>query len=220
MSSLYLLRHGQACFDSEDYDRLSPLGLQQALATGTSLALREMQFDQVLVGPRRRHLQTAEAVLASMSGSTALSRIEALDEFADGGALMKSARTRLPVDQWPADLAGRKRLYHEEIRCWAEGAEDIPGCMPIVPFRAGLADWLGELTLQVGGGSRLLAVTSAGVIAALAANVLDLPNLRVLDLLSVLDNAALSELVFQPGRVSLRTFNSTHHLPVTLTSRI
>lgn len=83
-----------------------------------------------------------------------------------------------------------------------------------------MADWLGQLTHQVDNGSCLLAVTSAGVIAALAANVLDLPNLHVLDLLSVLDNAALSELVFQPGRVSLRTFNSTHHLPVTLTSRI
>ncbi|SDB34955.1 histidine phosphatase family protein [Pseudomonas sp. NFACC13-1] len=220
MSSLYLLRHGQACFDSEDYDRLSPLGLRQAFVTGSSLAMREMHFDQVLVGPRRRHLQTADAVLASMSGSTVMSRVEALDEFADGGALLCAAQSRVSADHWPADMRGRMHLYHEEIRRWASGVEDIPGCMPITPFRAGLAEWLSALTCQVDSGSRLLAVTSAGVIAALVSNVLDLPSRRILDLLAVLDNAALSELVFRPGHVSLRFFNSTHHLPVALTSRI
>ncbi|MEQ5837317.1 hypothetical protein [Marinobacter sp. NFXS9] len=43
---------------------------------------------------------------------------------------------------------------------------------------------------------------------------------RIGDLLLALDNAALSELVFSSGRGSLRSFNSTSHLPAELTSRI
>ena len=30
MSEIYFVRHGQASFGSEDYDRLSPLGVRQA----------------------------------------------------------------------------------------------------------------------------------------------------------------------------------------------
>jgi len=52
-------------FGGDDYDRLSELGERQARATGAFLAARGMRFDRVLVGPRRRHRQSAEAVLAA-----------------------------------------------------------------------------------------------------------------------------------------------------------
>ncbi|ANI17488.1 hypothetical protein A9C11_27430 [Pseudomonas citronellolis] len=220
MSSLYLLRHGQASFGADDYDRLSPLGLRQALSSGASLAARDLYFDQVLVGPRRRHFETAEALLAAMPGASETRRVEALDEFAEGGALLRSARRRLGEANWPQDPAARTRLYGEEIRRWAAGAEDIADCTPVEPFQRTVCGWLDELISQPAKGRRLLAVTSAGTIAVLVAHVLGLPRTRVAELLLVLDNAALSELVFQPGRVSLRSFSSTHHLPPDLTSRI
>lgn len=220
MSSLYLLRHGQASFGADDYDRLSPLGLRQALSTGAALAERDLYFDQVLVGPRRRHQETAEAVLAAMPGVAGWQRVAALDEFAEGGALLRSARLRLGEQAWPDESAARARLYGEEIRRWAAGAEDIADCMPVQPFARGVATWLHAFIEQPGKGHRVLAVTSAGTIAALVGEALGLPHKRLGELLLVLDNVALSELVFQPGRVSLRSFNSTHHLPAELASRI
>lgn len=220
MSSLYLLRHGQASFGTDNYDQLSPLGLRQALSTGASLAARDLNFDQIFVGPRRRHFGTAEALQSAMLGAGAIHRVEALDEFAEGSALLHSARRRLGVEHWPQDPAARTRLYGEEIRRWAAGADDIAECTPVEPFCQGVTGWLRELVDQPASGRRLLAVTSAGTIAVLVAEVLGLPRSRLAELLLVLDNAALSELVFQPGRVSLRSFNSTHHLPADLTSRI
>jgi broad specificity phosphatase PhoE len=220
MSSLYLLRHGQASFGADDYDRLSPLGLRQALSTGASLAARGLRFDEVFVGPRRRHLETAEAVLAAMPGAVEPRRSSSLDEFAEGDALLRSAWRRLGEGGWPQDPAERTRLYGEEIRRWAAGAEDIADCTPVEPFRQQVTGWLHELLDQPGSGRCLLAVTSAGTIAVLVAEVLGLPRARLAELLLVLDNVALSELVFRPGRVSLRSFNSTHHLPVELASRI
>jgi len=40
MSEIYFVRHGQASFGSEDYDRLSPLGVRQAqVGLGERLAV-------------------------------------------------------------------------------------------------------------------------------------------------------------------------------------
>lgn len=219
MSSLYLLRHGQAAFGGDDYDQLSPLGQHQARATGAFLDGRGMVFDTILVGPRKRHQATAQAILAAMPRLVSTVRpcpVVSLDEFAEGGALLDSARQRLSVQgSWPSDSAAQKRLYGEEIRRWANGARDIPGCVPADEFCETVTTWLGEVVQAGGSGQRLLAVTSAGTIAALVR-----PREQLYDLVQAIDNASLSELVFSHGRISLRSFNSTFHLSVKLASRI
>jgi broad specificity phosphatase PhoE len=62
MSSLTLVRHGQASFFAEDYDQLSALGHAQAGLLGDHWVRRRLGFDEVYVGPRTRQRQTAEAV--------------------------------------------------------------------------------------------------------------------------------------------------------------
>ena len=55
MSTLYLIRHGQASFGAEDYDVLSALGAEQARALGAYFAARRWPVDALYVGPRARH---------------------------------------------------------------------------------------------------------------------------------------------------------------------
>lgn len=55
MSILHLVRHGQASFGAEDYDNLSPKGIQQSIELGKALAKQQSIFDHVIVGP---HLVT------------------------------------------------------------------------------------------------------------------------------------------------------------------
>src|SRR5262245_35108763 len=62
MSTLALVRHAQASFFADDYDRLSPTGEAQARHLGDYWASREDVFDEVYVGPRLRQRQTAELV--------------------------------------------------------------------------------------------------------------------------------------------------------------
>ncbi|MCF8967887.1 histidine phosphatase family protein, partial [Pseudomonas carnis] len=38
MGSIYLIRHGQASFGADDYDVLSPIGVEQAQVLGRHLA--------------------------------------------------------------------------------------------------------------------------------------------------------------------------------------
>ena len=58
MSVLYLVRHGQATVEGDDYDQLSAIGAEQSNALGNFWIGRGLSFDRVLVGPRRRHRQT------------------------------------------------------------------------------------------------------------------------------------------------------------------
>ena len=60
---LTLIRHGQASFLADDYDRLSETGARQAHKLGEYWARAGVLFDQVYFGPARRHVQTGEIVL-------------------------------------------------------------------------------------------------------------------------------------------------------------
>ncbi|NWD90503.1 phosphoglycerate mutase family protein, partial [Pseudomonas sp. K5002] len=50
MGSIYLIRHGQASFGADDYDVLSPIGVQQAQVLGRHLAELGLGFDRCLSG--------------------------------------------------------------------------------------------------------------------------------------------------------------------------
>lgn len=217
MSSLLLLRHGQAAFGADDYDSLSSLGQRQAQATGVFFAERGLEFDAVHVGPRRRHRHTAQA---AANGAGLLS-VPALDEFAEGDVLLAAARREVLAqgEPWPEDRAAQLRHYGTQLRHWSTGTATVAGATPLAEFSATVGDWLDSLR-QGPRGQRLLAVTSAGTIAMLACRALGLPDNRVHDLLLALDNASLSEIIFDTRRLSLRVFNSTAHLPAALASRI
>ena len=62
MSILHLVRHGQASFGADDYDNLSPKGVQQSIELGKALTKQQSTFDHVIVGPHRRHIQTFEGI--------------------------------------------------------------------------------------------------------------------------------------------------------------
>src|SRR5215217_4941890 len=60
MSVLTMVRHGQASYMSEDYDRLSPLGEEQAAKLGQFWVRYGIEFDACFHGPARRHIGTVE----------------------------------------------------------------------------------------------------------------------------------------------------------------
>ena len=59
MSTIYLIRHGQASFGAADYDRLSPLGRRQADVTGQYFKACAISWDAVYCGDLKRQVDTA-----------------------------------------------------------------------------------------------------------------------------------------------------------------
>ena len=62
MSSLTLVRHAQASFFADNYDQLSEQGESQSTALGNYWLAQDRRIDEVYVGPRARHQQTAEII--------------------------------------------------------------------------------------------------------------------------------------------------------------
>ena len=72
MAILFLVRHGQASFAAENYDRLSELGRQQSAWLGEYFAERGIVFARAVCGTLERQRETARAILQTMgSGLTA-----------------------------------------------------------------------------------------------------------------------------------------------------
>jgi broad specificity phosphatase PhoE len=212
MSTLTLLRHGQAAFGEENYDRLSTLGESQARATGDFFRERQWHFDRVLSGPRHRHRDTTALALGA---NHPVEVVDLLDEFAEGSQILQTAErlSGKPVFSGP-DTSRRQRLkaYLETIDRWAAGEVAIDGAPAAGIFLAQLGEWLTALRADASSGRRYLAVTSAGVIAALVCRVLNLPAREIAALMGIMDNASLTTIVFSGSRLSLQSFNVSAHL--------
>ena len=60
MGSIYVVRHGQAAFGTDDYDRLTEVGFAQARLLGAHFRARRIRFDAIFTGTLRRQIETAQ----------------------------------------------------------------------------------------------------------------------------------------------------------------
>lgn len=67
MATIFLIRHGQAQFGMEEYDALSPTGIEQAKLLGASFLQRNIIPTKVISGAMKRHQQTMEYCLEKMN---------------------------------------------------------------------------------------------------------------------------------------------------------
>ena len=215
MSTLYLVRHGQACFGSERYDQLSPLGQRQAAAAGAYLASRALSFHDIYCGPRRRHWETLRIMLGECAQTATPLETRGLDEFADAEQILSSAERHfgVSVHSDPSlSPARRLSLYGSMLSAWVNGNGVIDGSPSVAEFRDSVRSWLTQHRRSSPSGRCTLAVTSAGTIAVVLCEVLDLPVERMLQFASVINNASITEVVYTPERISLRSFNTSSHL--------
>lgn len=225
MSTLLLMRHGQAAFGETRYDVLSDVGVAQAQATGAWMRERGDAPTTVWHGPRQRHAETAAQVLAGAGTGFGSQLVHGLDEFAEGEEVLDAATVLFGRPMSGPEAPARReqlRCYEAAYEAWSRGELDIPGRASYGEFRLGVRQWLRDVVAVPGApaGQQILAVTSGGVIAAAVCDVLGLPDAQWCALVRVINNASTTEIVFSQGRVGLRTFNSAAHLARELISPI
>ncbi len=84
MGSIYVVRHGQAAFGTDDYDRLTDVGVAQARLLGEYFAARRLRFDAIFTGTLLRQQQTAQHLLrggADLAAGIAEERFTGLNEY-------------------------------------------------------------------------------------------------------------------------------------------
>lgn len=216
MSSIFLVRHGQASFGSADYDRLSALGELQVAHLRDHLLHIGQPIHAIYSGSLRRQRSTAAIIDGAVAcGCTTL---PAFDEY-DAHSLIKrhSALTGMPLESLqgngatPDHRAFQRRL--EEVgRAWVAGTLDDPGHESWQAFRSRVAEGLERVMASEGRSRDVVIATSAGVIGAAVAHILGLDDLGALRLSWVVLNSSVTRIRFDGTRCSLDSFNAVAHL--------
>jgi broad specificity phosphatase PhoE len=217
MSTLFLVRHGQAAFGTDDYDRLSDTGRAQVERLRAHLAAVGQAPDGLWSGALRRQRETA-AILGGPQGPAP--RIEpGFDEYR-ADELVRAWLDTGPEGIEPglalAPESGSPRQYQALLeaagRAWIEGRIGGYRGESWRAFRARVAAGLDSVTREAGRSRRVAVCTSAGVIGAAVGHVLGLDDLQALRLSWAVHNASLTVLLFDDGRTSLSSFNALPHL--------
>jgi broad specificity phosphatase PhoE len=225
VGTLYLIRHGQASYGEPDYDRLSPRGIEQALAIGRWAA--GAGIAALFAGPLRRQQQTAHHAREGASG--ALPPVQTLDELAEYPAfeMLQHMVPRLVAeDPKFAQLtsAPTPRLLDQAFQTvlskWSRDEWADDGVERVAAFVERIRAGFDRVLRAAGSGARLACVTSAGPIGVAVGLVFGTPADRMVRTSIVIRNASITELRFrsqgfdwQPDQLSLVTFNLTAHLP-------
>jgi broad specificity phosphatase PhoE len=229
MSQLVLVRHGQAAAFSADSDRLTELGERQAAVLGEHFAERRVEFDEVIVGTLRRHVQT-EAQVAAAYERAGLAwpkarSVAGWNEY-DAGAIMhalgqalqaRDAGFRKLVEDFQA--AGEapdrnryfQRMFESLMAHWVAGDTEVEGVETFEAFHARVAQAIDEV-LRAATSRRVVVFTSAGPIGVNVQRALRAPKPVALELNWRVRNTSLTEFVFGRDRLSLDFFNATPHV--------
>ena len=214
MGTLYLVRHGQASFGEDDYDRLSPLGHRQAQRLGEYLRQRfareGVQIDTVLMGSRTRHRETWEGIAQGAGWSHEPQVWPGLNEY-DSHALLEAIHPEpLAKPDTPELYRHHFRLLRDALKAWMDG-RIAPKGMPVYSdFVAGIEQALDHVRQHCAGNA--LIVSSGGPISTAVGRVLGPPAETTLELNLRIRNTALTEFAFNPKRHMLVTYNTLPHL--------
>ncbi|SDM67819.1 Broad specificity phosphatase PhoE [Oryzisolibacter propanilivorax] len=211
MGTLHLVRHAQASFGADDYDRLSARGQQQALRLGEYWRERGLRFDAVLTGTLRRHAQTLAGIAEGLGQALpAAQSLPALNEY-DGRALIAALHAAPPAVDTPEGYRQYFRLLCDALAQWMAGTLSPAGMPAWQDFHAGVHGVL-EQVRQQHAGQQVLLVSSGGPISTAIGQVLATPPEVTIALNMRLRNSAVSEFSVAPKRLMLQTFNTLAHL--------
>jgi len=241
VSTLYLIRHGQASYTSDE-PPLSDLGHQQALQLGRWAAERAFTLDAVYQGPRLRQIDTARHYLTGLGEGKSKGKghghpqvaapplpLPQLDEFDEyhAQAILRACGPRLvkPGSEFEAlfnsdstedRVAQRRRFnrfFDRAIELWLGGDLHEDKVEPFLDFAARVARGMHEVMRRSGRGKRVAVFTSAGCISAALRLALGLDDATTLRMASVVLNTSITEFRFRSERdLTLVGFNAVPHL--------
>lgn len=220
MSTLYLVRHGQASFGTANYDQLSATGREQVQLLAQYFAESGESIDGLYTGTLMRQRETAQIIAAALRTPPLEISVEpALDEY-DGDLILQEFAKSLSPEQletagWPGLRTDRRKfqLFLERAaRAWVEAQIVAPELLPWGDFHGRIVTALGNIMRNEGRSKTLVISTSGGVIGTAVAHVLGLANHVGIELNWAVHNASITRLIYSADKISLSMFNGLPHL--------
>ena len=224
MSELILVRHGQASFGAESYDKLSDKGVEQVKILSQHWQALGESFDHIYSGTLLRQRETAQELLPLVEGEpTASVQLTGFNEY-NGDPLirvhlrdMREAGDLSGPAQWPIqDERLFQKIFEKATARWIvddlDPRDDIADFERWSDFKARVYAALDEVMARHGSGSRVIVSTSGGVIAMALQRVLNFPDDQVIATNWMVRNSAVSRIIYGRGKLSLTQFNNLAHL--------
>ena len=208
MAELILVRHGQASFGADDYDKLSELGWRQSRWLGEYFAERGIAFDRVVRGSLRRHAETLAGIAEGMALPLEGAEDARLNEY-DANALL-NAHLKGGAKPQGGDRREHFRILREAMYTWTDGTLAGAPHEPFTEFRGRVLAALEAA--RAAQAKRVLVVSSGGPISTILAEVLGMPLRGAVDLNLQTRNTGITELQAGASRIHCVSFNNVPHL--------
>lgn len=219
MSTLYLVRHGQASFGSDNYDQLSTVGRRQAELLGQFFADSGETIHRIYSGSLLRQRATAQIISGELGLAAPIVIDRRLDEY-DGDTILHRFAASLTPEEladcgWPELTVDRRRyqLFLERaVEAWLDARLEAQGVTTWQDFRESVTAGLRQIMHSEGRSKTLIVSTSGGVIATSIAHVLGLPSRVAFELNWAIHNASITRLRYNAQKLTLSMFNALPHL--------
>ena len=211
MGTLYLVRHGQASFGEDDYDKLSELGHRQSRRLGEYFAAKGLHFDAVVTGTLRRHTETFQGIAQGMGLKADVLQWPGLNEYDSEAVISAVYPHKLEKPTSPEMYRHHFRLLRDGLSQWMAGVVTPRGMPSYDGFVAGVTSALDHVRAQHHG-KNVLIVSSGGPISTAVGQVLGTQPETTIELNLRIRNSSVTEFAFTPKRHMLVTYNTLPHL--------
>lgn len=224
MAEIFLVRHGQASFGTDNYDQLSELGYQQGKLLGEHFLQQEQQFHGLYSGTLARQQQTAQALIdVYRAAAVELPSLiidanwNEFDNHAQVEELLPSMLQQYPnlakdAENMMADKKSFQKILRAVFQHWILEEPQSSTLESWPQARSRFESGLGAVMQQNSSGQSAAVFTSGGVIAAVSAIVMGLGADKVYGLFEPVINASVTRLVHNQHNISLSSFNEHQFL--------
>jgi broad specificity phosphatase PhoE len=224
MSEIYFIRHGQASFGTDDYDRLSDIGVRQAKLLARHLAQTGKIFDAVYCGRMERQQKTADEFLNHyIENGLAVPRPQIDENFNEydslsvWDALIPEITAEQPslageLEKLPGDHKAFQKIFSRVMNRWTRGDYKASTIPRWDDFTRRVVRGIENATTRHGSKKRLAVFTSGGPISVAVRSALDLSDRMTLEISWQLMNASITRIKYNSQGIMLAGFNDISHL--------
>ena len=207
MTEIYFVRHGQASFGAENYDKLSTIGHKQSELLGLHLKRTSLKFDKVICGKMRRHQET----LAEITKNLKFNKIIFDDRLNELNYQSLENAYHAKYNTLPPMISADFRDFHQNlISAWAsKKLEDLEESY--LDFNNRVNSAVDDHTKNV---KRLLVISSGGPTSVLVTRALGLNYAGTADILNFTLNSSYSVFSKLINAFTLLQYNCTPHLDI------
>jgi broad specificity phosphatase PhoE len=207
VSTLTLVRHGQAHPFQGREAPLTPLGEQQAARLAAYWLRYGVSFDEVYSGTLPRQVRTEEVIGECFREAgqpwPAATRDASWNEY-DAPGILRGLT-------FPGDMREFQRMFEAAMVRWLEASSETAGVESWPVFRTRVSGVLQRL-MAGPTGRRVAVFTSGGPIGFTVHTAVQAPSRTFLDLNWRIRNTAVSHFLYDRTRLTLDAFNTIPHL--------